>query len=105
MSHTRLMAMVEWWVLGSALFFTLLSGLLWQTPNAVGSAAAGGLLAVLAGNGNRAGTVGLNVYPITGILPLHDHGLDVLALGMLYCAGQLACVAAHAAFDLDGNVS
>lgn len=47
MSHARLMSTVEWWVLGSALFFTLLAGLLWRTPNAIGSAAAGGLLAVL----------------------------------------------------------
>ncbi len=47
MSHPRLLALVEWWVLASALALTVVAGLLWRTPNAVGSAAAGGLIAVL----------------------------------------------------------
>jgi len=38
---------VERWVLFSALFLTALAGVLWKTPLAVGSAAGGGLIAVL----------------------------------------------------------
>lgn len=47
MSHARLLSMVEWWVLDSALVLAIVAGLLWRNPYAVGSAAAGGLLAVL----------------------------------------------------------
>lgn len=47
MSHPRLLALVEWWVLASAFALTAIAGLVWRTPNAVGSAAAGGLIAVL----------------------------------------------------------
>lgn len=38
---------VERWVLVSALVLSAVAGLLWKTPMAVGSAAAGGLLAIL----------------------------------------------------------
>ena len=41
------MASVEWWVLGSAIVLTAAAGVLWRTPHALGSVAAGGLLAVL----------------------------------------------------------
>ncbi len=41
------LSVVERWVLLSALFLTVLSGVFWQTPLAVGSTAAGGLIAVL----------------------------------------------------------
>lgn len=44
---TRVLTTIERWVLFSALLLSVIAGVLWQAPFAVGSAAAGGLIAVL----------------------------------------------------------
>jgi hypothetical protein len=47
MSHSRLLTVVEWWTLGSALVLTVVAAVIWRTPDAMGSTASGGLIAVL----------------------------------------------------------
>lgn len=118
----RLIVSVERWVLGAALGLSVLAWVLWRTPHAMGSAAAGGLLAflnlllsrrtvagILWGSHRRRAALGVAVVFKMGLLlaaiwaAVQLLGLDPLGVGLGFSAIVIGIVGGSVYAPLGGR--